>query len=150
MSKLRLIGDRQDPLALVCGQFVRRLTLLRRRLVAIGLHLSVLAPALSGPGRALEQLTGGAETGASGTGLMEMSDHVSALPEIDFPSSGAPRAFEFFFEYQQGGGLGQGLFFTSQLGLERLDGFRLLAQLVALDLGRDRGIGLEAGVSPSA
>jgi hypothetical protein len=92
MSKLRLIGDRQDLLALMRGQFVRRLTLLRRRLAAIGLHVSVLAPALQRPGRELEQLTGGAETGASGTGLMEMSDHVSALPEVDFPSSGAAQS----------------------------------------------------------
>ena len=61
-----------------------------------------------------------------------------------------PRALEFFFEDQPGGGLGQGLFFASPLGLQLLDRFGLRAQLFALDLRRDRGMGLQAGVSPSA
>ena len=92
VSKLGLIGDRHDRLALLVGELMGRITPRRRRQAAIGLHRSVLAPALQGSGREPEPLTGGAETGAGGTGFLEMSDHVSARPQLDFPSSGCAQS----------------------------------------------------------
>lgn len=86
MSELRLIDDRQDLL-----------TLPRRCLAAIGLHPRGLAPALEGSRRELQHLTGRCETGASGTGLIDTSHHFSALPELDFPSSGSPQSARTFF-----------------------------------------------------
>jgi hypothetical protein len=47
-GKLRLIGDRQDLAALVLRGLIGRLSLLGGLLAAIGLHLTLLTPALQG------------------------------------------------------------------------------------------------------